>query len=222
MNRPPDRSYADFFARLVDDIRRRFEHHPGCHDWDHTRRVLHNARELAERENADARISETGTVLHDVGRLQELQDEGATCHAQLGATLVEDRIREAGVHDEAFIDAVRHCVESHRFRRRGTPPPSTIEARVVFDADKLDSLGAVGIGRAFHFAGRVGARVHNSVDEALSASSYSRNDTAYREYLVKLHRLPDRMLTESGRAIALRRHRFMVLFFRQLNGECPE
>lgn len=213
--------YQAFFWALAGDIRERFEHHPGCHDWDHTRRVLYNARILAEREGADPQVCETGALLHDVGRLQELQDQGATCHAKLGAEMALSLLRDKGVGDEQFVEHVRHCVESHRYRRRGTPPPQTLEAKVVYDADKLDSLGAVGIGRAFHFAGRVGARVHNSADEALASESYSRNDTAYREYLVKLRHVHQRVLTAAAREIARRRHRFMAEFFRELNEECP-
>lgn len=214
-------TFSEFFRRLTDEIRQRFESHPGCHDWDHTRRVLHNARILADAEGADRQVCETGAVLHDVGRLQELEDEGATCHAKLGAEIAPDLLRQLGVPDEEFIERVRQCVESHRYRRRGTPPPNSLEAKVVYDADKLDSLGAVGIGRAFHFAGRVGARVHNSTDEALASESYSRNDTAYREYLVKLQHVHERMLTETGRSMGQRQHDFMVQFFRELNRECP-
>ena len=90
---------------------------------------------------------------------------------------------------------------------------------MVFDADKLDGIGAIGIARSFHFAGRIGARVHNTEAEALSDSSYSREDSAYREYLVKLRYVKDKLLTESGKQMAKQRHEFMVAFFNQLNEE---
>ena len=91
-----------------------------------------------------------------------------------------------------------------------------MEAQVVFDADKLDSIGAVGIGRSFHFAGRIGARLHNTMEEALGSASYSREDSAYREYLVKLRYIHERMLTAEGRRMALARHQSMVGFFERL------
>lgn len=216
-------AYSKFLSRLTEEIRTRFENHPGCHDWDHTRRVLANARVLAEGEAADQRICETAALLHDVGRLQELEDEGVTCHARLGAEIAPELMRQAGMTDEAFIEQVRHCVESHRYRRRETTPePHTLEAKIVYDADKLDSLGAIGVGRAFHFAGRIGARVHNSTAEARASQSYSRNDTAYREYLVKQQHLHENMLTKTGQTLGQRRHKFMVEFFRELNQECPD
>ena len=94
-----------------------------------------------------------------------------------------------------------------------------MEARVLFDADKLDSLGAVGLARAFHFAGKTGARVHNTRDEALGGESYGREDSAYREYLVKLRHLPEGMLTASGRRVARERDLFMQEFFQELDKE---
>ena len=106
---------------------------------------------------------------------------------------------------------------THRFRAKRIP--ATLEAKIVYDADKLDSLGAVGVGRAFLFAGRVHARLHNTEREAVNSPAYSREDTAYREYLVKLRHLPDGMLTEPGRTIARERAAFMAEFFRRMNAE---
>ena len=108
-------------------------------------------------------------------------------------------------------------MRSHRYRDE--VEPTTLEAKIVFDADKLDSLGAVGLGRAFLFAGHCGARLHNTEAEALNSPAYSREDTAYREYLVKLRKLPAAMLTEPGRAEGTRRLRFMRRFFDRLDAE---
>ena len=80
-------------------------------------------------------------------------------------------------------------------------------------------MGAVGIGRAFHFAGRNGARLHNSPEAALTSDSYSREDTAYREYLVKFRHLTGSMLTGTGRRLARDREGFMIDFFRRLCAE---
>ena len=207
------------FPRLVDVVRDRLEHSPACHDWDHTLRVLNNARHLCRVEGADLRVVEYAAVLHDVGRPAELADQGRTCHAHYGATLVHEILPALGIADPGFTDHVAACVRTHRYRNRTADQPATPEARIVFDADKLDSLGAIGIGRSFHFAGRIGARVHNRADQAQGSASYSREDSAYREFLVKLRHLHERMLTAEGRRLAASRHAFMVAFFEQLNRE---
>ena len=106
---------------------------------------------------------------------------------------------------------ILHCIRSHRFRGNGNP--ETIEARVLFDADKLDAIGAVGIGRAFLFAGEVGARLHNSHANIDDTQPYSKEDTGYREYRVKLSKIKGRILTNEGKRLAADRDAYMVSFF---------
>jgi len=212
-------NYSDSLAHLEAEVQKLLATVPGCHDWDHTTRVLANARQIAREEGADLKVVECGALLHDIGRAQELQDAGKTCHAALGAKMVDTILRDAGFTDLEFIAHVTACVRTHRFRRRTGEKPASLEAQIVYDADKLDSIGAVGIGRAFHFAGRIGARLHNTEAEALASKSYSREDSAHREYLVKLRHIHEHMLTPAGRRLAEQRHHFMVAFFAELEKE---
>ncbi len=191
---------------------------PGCHDWDHTARVLRNSQEICLKErNADRRVVEIAALLHDIARGGDMHKKGRSCHAASGAAMARDILGGFKFLAEEFIEKACLCVRRHRFR--GDDAPVSIEEKIVYDADKLDSLGAVGVGRAFHFAGRIGARLHNSGPEALGAESYSREDTAYREYLVKMRRLPEKMLTRTGRRLAIGRARFMEKFFEELQKE---
>jgi uncharacterized protein len=167
-------------------------------------------------KKADIRIIEIAALFHDIARADELSIQGKICHAKKGAEITRNILAEEGLNEE-FIEKVAKCVKRHRFRSGAIPV--TIEEKIVYDADKLDSLGAVGIGRAFLFAGRIGAKVHNSPQEALESKSYSENDTAYREYLVKLKDLPKRMLTDAGREIASNKVLFMDKFFKKLDEE---
>lgn len=205
------------FTVIAELVRTKLEAASGCHDYDHTLRVLANAEHLAGLlPGVDLRVVRLAALLHDVARPEEMSSEGKCCHAVLGAELVKPILREAGF-DDVLTGQVSTAVLTHRYRARRMP--ATPEARIVYDADKLDSLGAVGIGRAFLFAGRVGARLHNTEAEAVNSPAYSREDTAYREYLVKLRKLPDGMLTDPGKAIARERAAFMDEFFRRLNAE---
>ena len=210
----------DIVARAEAAARGYLADSPACHDWDHTQRVRSNALQLARGEGADLLVVEVAALLHDIGRPQELADQGKTDHAQVGAEMALRLLPQLCVDDNAFIAHVADCIRTHRFRTRQPELfPATQEAKVVFDADKLDGIGAIGIARSFHFAGRIGARVHNTAEEALAENSYSKEDSAYREYLVKLRYVKDKMLTETGRRLAIQRHDFMVEFFRQLNEE---
>ena len=188
----------------------------GSHDADHTERVLRLALRIGRKEKADLGILTLAALLHDVGRGEEDRSNGKVCHSRSGAALAEGILERHGL-DRGTVRAVVHCVRSHRYR--GRAKPRTLEARVLFDADKLDSIGAVGIGRAFLFAGEVGARLHDKDIDIARTKPYTREDTAYREYLVKLRHIRDRMTTREGRRIAAGRHRFMSAFFDRLNRE---
>jgi len=211
--------FQRLFPRLPETARGILEESEHGHGWDHTLRVWHNARHLAEVEEADRAVAEYAAILHDIGRPEETADRGATCHAAAGARRVPAILRGLGITDDAFIEHVTACVRSHRYRGRQRNPPVSLEAKIVYDADKLDSIGAIGIGRAFHFAGHIGARVHNTREEAEGSPAYSRNDSAYREFLVKLRNVHDSMLTGEGKRMAEERHRFMVEFFNRLARE---
>ena len=210
------------FHALFPSLRKQVRHllgaHPECHGWDHTIRVWHCACRLAAAEGADTAVVEYAALLHDIGRADEIRAQGKTCHARIGAERVPSLLAALGVADTGFVEHVAACVRTHRYRQDDSTP-ATREAKVVYDADKLDSIGAIGIGRAFHFAGRVGARVHNTADEAMASEPYGPQDTAYREYLVKLRHIREAMLTTEGRRLAERRHTFMRGFFERLELE---
>ena len=203
-------------ARIRKEARSFFRSARGSHDWDHTERVMRLSRRIGRKEGADLGILELAALLHDIGREAEDRSRGRICHGRSGAALAREMLERHGC-DAATVRAVVHCIRTHRFRRGGQP--RTLEARVLFDADKLDSIGAVGIGRAFQFAGEVGARLHDKAIDVCKTRPYTREDTAYREYLVKLSHVRDRMTTREGRRMAAERHRFMAAFFARLNKE---
>jgi uncharacterized protein len=186
------------------------------HGWDHVKRVYDLCLKIGKKEKGDIAIVSLAALLHDIGRREEQASKGKICHAQVGAQKAERILSQIGVSAEIKREVLQ-CIRSHRFR--GKQFPGSLEARILFDADKLDSIGAVGIGRAFLFAGEVGARLHNSHRDLSKTVSYSREDTAYREFQIKLIKVKERMLTPSGKALAESRHRFMVRFFKRLEAE---
>ncbi len=204
------------FGRVEREARKLFQSARGSHDWDHTERVYRLCLRIGRRENADLAVLKLAALLHDIGRAAEDRSNGRLCHGERGAKLAKKILESHNIEKET-LDKVVHCIETHRFRRSGSP--ESLEAKILFDADKLDSIGAVGVGRAFLFAGEVGARLHDPEVDVAATRAYTREDTAYREYLVKLSRIKDRMFTREGKRLARERHRFMVEFFRRLNKE---
>ena len=177
----------------------------------------HNlALHIGRLMNARLDILSAAALLHDIGRSHEMLSQGKICHAAKGAEMSRAILTDLGFSPE-MQEAILHCIEAHRYRNNKVP--ETLEAKILFDADKLDSIGAIGIGRAFLFAGQVGARLHNRGVDVKKTSSYSTEDTAYREFLVKLCKIKDKMLTPEGKRLAAERHEFMEVFFKRLDKE---
>lgn len=188
----------------------------GSHGPDHSERVFRMAVAIGKEMQGNLLILGTAALLHDIGRKAETESKGIICHAERSAELARPELTLLG-YDEDDINHICHCISSHRFRKG--KPPQSMEAKILFDADKLDSIGAIGIGRAFLFAGQIGARLHNPEEDPEETEAYSTEDTAYREFQVKMSKVKDQMLTPIGRQVADRRHRFMELFFDELNCE---
>ncbi|MBN2851871.1 MAG: HD domain-containing protein [Clostridia bacterium] len=206
----------DIFKQLEEHVIRLFDEAKGSHDWEHTKRVYNMCLHLGKAEKADMEIVRLAALLHDIGRSEQDKNHGKISHEKLGATMAEEILASYGVSEE-IIEKVKHCILTHRFREK--THPTTIEAKVLFDADKLDAIGAIGIGRAFVFAGEVGAVVHNKDIEVEKTKSYSKDDSAYREFLVKLVHVKDRLYTDEGKKLAEDRHNYMVSFFERINLE---
>lgn len=188
----------------------------GSHGPDHSERVYIMSLAIGNELQARLDILAAAALLHDIGRRFESASRGKICHARKGAEMAEEILAGLGFAQQD-IERIAHCIRAHRFR--SNERPETLEARILFDSDKLDSIGAIGIGRAFLFAGQIGARLHDAEADHAKTLSYSREDTAYREFQVKMSRVRDQMLTPLGRKIAERRHRFMEIFFDELNRE---
>jgi uncharacterized protein len=193
-----------------------FVNAPGSHDWEHTRRVRNLCRHIGTVEGADLEVLEIAAYLHDIGRAGEQPAKGTRCHAEKGAQMAGEILKGYSIGG-AKRENIIHCIRNHRFR--GKQLPETLEAKVLFDADKLDAIGAVGIARAYLFAGELGAKLHNPDMRPEDTEAYSREDTGYREYRLKLSKIKERMLTREGRRMAEERHRFMEAFFERFVSE---
>ena len=182
-----------------------------AHRFDHVLRVTALAVEIAQAEGADVEIVRTAALLHDVGL-----EDGRAEHEQVAA---QRAIEILAGHPPEKIEAVAQAIRSHRFR--AGPPPQTLEARCLFDADKLDAIGAVGVARVFAYGGAAGQRLWAAVPQEYDERARSASDehTPVHEFAVKLARIKDRLTTQTGRRIGQERHDFMVAFFARLEAE---
>ncbi|HNX00922.1 MAG TPA: HD domain-containing protein [Candidatus Cloacimonadota bacterium] len=208
---------------MIDEIKKQalnlFRNARSSHDWEHTERVRQLCMKIGEKEDADLEVLEIASILHDIGRTIEGEARGKMNHAEQGAIMAEEILKSYPIADDKKQNII-HCIRTHRFR--GHAIPDTLEAKVLYDADKLDSIGAIGIGRAFIFSGEIGSKLHVKDIDPSTSEEYSDDDCAYREYLVKLVKIKDKILTTEGKRLAEERHAFMVEFFERLNQEVDD
>lgn len=207
---------ASCMQTIVESIRDFAKNHfsdaKHSHDWEHTERVYKLCMHIGGIEGADLEVLAIAAYLHDIGRSIQDTSKGTLCHADQGARIAAGILLKYPIPEEKKENII-HCIQAHRFRN--SHQPETLEAKVLFDADKLDAIGAVGIARAYLFAGEVGAVLHNPDMDPHLAKSYTKEDTGYREYMVKLSKIKDKMLTAEGRNMACERHAFMEAFFQR-------
>jgi uncharacterized protein len=193
------------------------------HGFDHVLRVYFMAERLALVEGADLEIVHAAVLLHDASEILPAGEEDPPLrhsHHHTAAEFAAQTLRLEG-WPEGRIAAVQHCIRAHRFRDN-TEPPGTLEARVLFDADKLDAIGAIGVARAVAFAVMAGQPAFAPPSEQFLRSGETEigePHSAYHEYCYKLVKLKDRLFTTSARRIAEQRHRQMAAFFEQLKEE---
>ena len=194
----------------IEQARALYDSSDAAHDFEHVLRVTALAVKIAEAEGADVEIVRTAALLHDIGL-----DNGRANHEQAAAQHVYKVL--AGQPLEK-IEAIAQAIRSHRFR--AGPPPQTLEAKCLFDADKLDAIGAIGVARVFAYAGSHGQRLWAEVPEGYDEHAAHRGEhTPVHEFVVKLAKIKDRLTTETGREIGQERHEFMVAFFARLECE---
>ena len=189
-----------------------FDGAKGSHDWEHTLRVCGLCERIGPAEKADMDVLRVAAYLHDIGRAGQDSTLGSVCHAEKGAEMAWPIVEKLPLSEDQKTNII-HCIRTHRFR--GKCRPETAEAKALFDADKLDAIGAIGVARAFLFAGEVGARLHNPELIIEETMPYTREDTGFREYKVKLCKIRGRILTEEGKRLADERHAFMEEFFKR-------
>ena len=191
-----------------------------AHDKDHIYRVLYNAMLIAQNEaDVASDVLITACLLHDVGRQEQFADP-TLCHAVVGAQKAYDFLTSNGF-DEDFSCHVRDCIRTHRFRK--SSPPQTIEAKILFDADKLDVVGAMGIARTLLYKGNVTEPLYNlNPDGTVANGENDDRPSFFHEYKFKLEKLYDRFFTEEGARLARQRQSAAIAYYESLYREISQ
>ena len=188
-----------------------------AHDREHVYRVLNNALVIAQNENAvDYDVLICACLLHDIGRIDQIRNP-ELCHAQVGSEKAYAFLTEIGC-TEMFSRHVSDCIRTHRFRKDDTP--ESLEAKILFDADKLDVVGAIGIARTLVYKGTVTQPLYSRCpDGTISDGDGDEKPSFFQEYHRKLTKLYERFYTEKGAALARERQSAAVSFYKNMYDE---
>lgn len=189
------------------------------HGFGHIVRVVHLAEQIGAEVGADIEIVRAAALLHDASGAAPTQGGGRARHEQASADFAESILREEGWPADR-IEAVLHCIRAHRYR--STENPQSLEAQVLFDADKLDVLGAFGIARTLGYATQAGQPAYAEPSARFRRAGQGEPGephSAYHEYLFKLAHVAERLHTGPARRMAEPRVRLLRSFFEALAGE---
>ena len=193
------------------------------HDYDHIMRVMALAETIQTQEGGDLPTIWAAVAIHDLGQERERRYGGD--HAHIGAEMAADLLRDSRFPQSA-IPSVQQAIREHRMT--GGCLPQTCEGRILYDADKLDCLGAIGIGRLYCITGRYNQKIYSPLPEDIVepidplSIRHLRRRSDYSpsiEFQLLFDNLPERMTTSTGRALAQERYAYMADFFRRLQQE---
>ncbi len=201
------------------------------HDIDHVVRVYNLAMIIAKTEsNVDKDVLGISALLHDIGGAKEANDpSGKTDHAIIGAEMAENILKRFAFSDEK-IRYIQACILSHRHRTDNKP--ETIEAKILYDADKLETVGAIGLARAFSWIGKHNAKIYKKVDsiDEYAKENLSEGKTNGRimdkskhsihiNYETKEKFLLDNLYTKTAKKIGQERLEYFKMFLDRLDKE---
>ena len=186
------------------------------HDYYHTLRVYNLAKTISEKEGGNQEIIVLAALLHDVDDYKIIGENGIPFYN------AKTFLKNNNV-DEDEIAEICNVISTISFKGVDTVAPTSIEGKVVQDADRLDAIGAIGIGRTFAYGGKVGRPMHNpdiKYNENMTAEQYYKNvGTSINHFYEKLLKLKELMNTETANKMAESRHIYMENFLNEFYKE---
>ncbi|MFC0188730.1 HD domain-containing protein [Fictibacillus aquaticus] len=197
-------------------VRRKLGNESSGHDWYHIHRVRQLALKIAEQEGADVFICELAALLHDIA------DEKIAGSEEAGLAEVSDWLRTIKLEAQV-ADAVLHIIQNMSYKGGHAGEALSLEGRVVQDADRLDAIGAIGIGRTFAYSGAKGQLMFDPeipVREEMTKEEYRNGkSTAINHFYEKLLKLKSGINTPYANKLAEERHQFMEDFLQRFSLE---
>jgi len=170
----------------------------GSHDISHLCRVWKNATTIHAKEGGAPELLTAAAILHDCVSAEK--SSSLRSHSSRLAAEKASKVLTALSWDQLRIRAVAHAIEAHSFSAGIVP--TTLEAKILQDADRLDAIGMVGAARCFYIAGRIGSALYDPIDIAALHRPHDDKRYAIDHFYTKLFKLASGFQTPTGIQIA--------------------
>ena len=194
--------------RLKIIVQKILEKNDSAHDFEHIMRVYKNAQKIGKKENANMRLVLTAVLLHDVISFPKSDKKSKT--SSIKSSILAQKILKNQGYDEKEIKIISDAIRDHSFSRGIVP--STIEGKILQDADRLDAIGAIGIARAFSVGGSGKRPFYNNSDPFCRRRNPDDTNWTLDHFYKKLLLLEKKMNTNAAKKEATRRTKIMKKF----------
>ncbi|MBQ4814570.1 phosphohydrolase [Pseudoalteromonas luteoviolacea] len=189
-----------------------------AHDLSHVQRVVKTAKQLAVEEGADLDIVVPAAWLHDCVAVAKNHPDRAKA-SKLAADKAERFLIEIGYPQEK-LEGIHHAIVAHSFS--ANVPPTTLEAQIVQDADRMDALGAIGVSRCMKVGGAIARHLYHTGDPFCADREPDDKNYTLDHFFIKLMHIESQMHTKAAKKEAQRRTAFMQQFLDELAREIEE
>lgn len=209
---------TDLISKTITFVKQQLAGAEGGHDWFHIERVYKNALLIAQFETCDEMVVKLGALLHDIAD-SKFHDGDES----VGPKTARKFLELQNVAEEMIVHVI-NIIENISFKGGNFEKKfHSIELEIVQDADRLDAIGAIGIARTFNYGGFKNRALYDPEivpNLKMSKEEYKSNvSPTLNHFYEKLLLLADKMNTETGKKIALERHRYMEGFLSQFFAE---
>ncbi len=204
--------------KIIDSIQSEIKEimdNDSAHDFEHVLRVYKNAQKICKKEKANEKLVLSAALLHDVVSYQKSDKRSKLSSIESAKKSKQILKKYDFPSDEIAIicDAIR----DHSFSQNKIP--STLEGKILQDADRLDALGAIGISRVFATGGSLKRPFYNINDPFCKTRIPDDKIWTVDHFFQKLLKLESMMNTKSGKIEAKKRTKVLKEFLNQLKQE---
>jgi len=200
--------------QLQKEVRKKISNNP-AHDFDHIMRVYKNAEKLTKKEKVNTKLVLCAVLLHDIVNYKKYdkRSKNSSTKSAIMARQILSKYNFSNSEIKVITDAIR----DHSFSKNKTP--STLEGKILQDADRLDAIGAIGIARAFAVSGSEARPFYSGIDPFCSKRKPNDQKWAVDHFYRKLLKLEKLMNTKSAKIEAKKRTKVLKSFLSELKHE---